>query len=188
MCWPTPRATVPPRTAPPHTEGCQLVTPVPLITGPCPTAPSACFRSHTPLADGQGQRPPQEACGKQACRPRGAVVMAANDSEAGFMRTAMLLPLPKGDHLGWCEAKMLNTVPGRRGNRQVWSFSSTAHAGSPSPSHEQPLIWPPHRLGSRSRPASPPRLRPRAQSWSGLSVNPATSRTPVSQQAGSPPA
>lgn len=52
---------------------------------------------------------------------------------------------------------------------------------------EQPLIWPHHRSGSRSRPADPPRSPPRAQSWSETSVSPAVSQTPAIQQAGSPP-
>lgn len=52
---------------------------------------------------------------------------------------------------------------------------------------EQPLTWPHHRSGSRSRPADPPRSPPRAQSWSETSASPATSQTPGTRQAGSPP-
>lgn len=52
---------------------------------------------------------------------------------------------------------------------------------------QAPLTWPHHRSGSRYHPAGPPRSPPPAQSWSEMSANRATSRTPVNPQAGSPP-
>lgn len=97
---------------------------------------------------------------------------------------SVLLPLP-GDHLGWCEAKMLNTVPGRKGNRQVWSSSSTAHAG--------PLLMSSHSFGlptdqGHSPVQRSPRSRPGSELvWAVCESGNVTNTSARGQQAGSPP-
>lgn len=94
--------TVPPGTAPPHTAGCRGVSH--LCLRPPALAPlllQPLFQASLHLQEDRvTEAAAGGACEERACRPAEVVVLAANDSEAGFMRTAVLLPPSQGRPLG----------------------------------------------------------------------------------------
>lgn len=133
---------------------------------------SLCFRSLAPPAGGQGHR----GCRRRPVRsgpagPRGWSCWLPMTPEAGFMRTALLLPPSQGRPLGLVRLRCSILCQGGR---------TAGKCGALPPLHTQdpPLAMSSHSFGL---PTDGVTVRqqvlhghgPRAQSWSGLSVNPA---------------